>query len=74
MGIVGIWSIVFDITVRIPETMDTEKLDETEVDNDKTKRGGAAKCSKWVVLEVTVNWCETIPIGKYQWEFRRDLA
>ena len=50
MGIVGIWSVVFDITVRIPETMDTEKLDETEVDSDKTKREGEAKCSKWVVL------------------------
>ena len=54
--------------------MDTEKLDEPEVDNDKTKRGGGVKCSKRVVSEVTVNWCKTITIGKYQWEFRRDLA
>ena len=55
--------------------MGAEKLVETKIDNVKTKRGIGAKCSKRVVLEViTVNWCKTIPIGKYQWEFRRDLA
>ena len=46
MDIAGIRTVVFDITVRIPGTMDTEILDETEVDNDKTKRGSGAKCSK----------------------------
>ena len=55
--------------------MGSKKLVETEVDCDKAKRGGGAKCSKRVVLEViTVNWCKTMPIGKHQWEFRRDLA
>ena len=54
--------------------MDAEKLDETEVDNDKKKTGGAEKCSKRVVLEITVNCSTTISIGKQEPEFCRVLA
>ena len=52
------------------------KIGKKEKKKQKKKKQREKRSNKKKNLkkEVTVNWCKTIPIGKYQWEFRRDLA